>query len=339
MGFGTFVENAVNSTMATYVTTKAAAVTLALAPIATAAVTSYVLWTGFQVMRGEGKEPFLSIVWRWFRVAAITGIALNAPQYQTIVVDGLTGVQGAFAIALGNATTVGATVDSMADPIFTLATTLFSEGTTGLVPQFGLIIAGLLAGIAICIIGLTSMGMFLVASVSLSLLLAMGPAFLFCAMFPSTQKYTESWLGQVFSAIFTNVLLMACIGLFMSIIRTSALGILANYGIGSAVVDVLGLLVLTTTLTYVLMHVQSIATALSGGLSVGSAGQELGAAVTRALTGGIGAGLRTVGQRVGNRATLSPTPNSIRQARSSPVEYGVDLYQRYVLDRLRRVPS
>lgn len=336
MGFGIFVEDAVMSTMSTYVTTKAAAVTAALVPVATGAVTGYILWTGYQVMRGEGKEPFLTVMWRWFRVAAIAGIALNAPQYQSLVVEGLTGIQGAFATAFGSASSVGGTVDSMADPIFTLATTLFSEGTTGLVPQFGLIIAGLLAGVAICIIGLTSMGMFLVASVSLSLLLAMGPAFIFCAMFPSTQKYTESWLGQVLSAIFTNILLMACIGLFTDIIRTSAQGILASYGIGSAVVDVLGLLVLTTTLTYVLMHVQSIATALSGGLSIGSAGQELGSAVTRALTGGLGAGIRAMGQRVGAGAMARSLPNTIRQQGPSVAERGIDLYQRYVMDWLRR---
>ena len=77
MGIGTFVEGAIDTSLTHYVTTYSHAVIGVLQPVAVTAVTSYVLWTGFQVMRGEAQDAVSSLVWKWFRVAMITGLALT----------------------------------------------------------------------------------------------------------------------------------------------------------------------------------------------------------------------------------------------------------------------
>ncbi len=118
MGIGTFVESAIETSLTHYVMTYSHAVIGLLQPVAVTAVTSYVLWTGFQVMRGEAQDTVSSLVWKWFRVAMITGLALHGPTYQAIVTDGLEGIQGAFASAFGGGPTVGATVDHMAAPFY-----------------------------------------------------------------------------------------------------------------------------------------------------------------------------------------------------------------------------
>lgn len=55
MGIGTFVESAIDTSLNNYVTTYSHAVIGLLQPVAVTAVTSYVLWTGFQVMRGRPR--------------------------------------------------------------------------------------------------------------------------------------------------------------------------------------------------------------------------------------------------------------------------------------------
>ena len=67
MGIGTFVEGVIATSLNNYVTTYSHAVIGVLQPVAVTAVTSYVLWTGFQVMRGEAQDTVSALVWKWFR--------------------------------------------------------------------------------------------------------------------------------------------------------------------------------------------------------------------------------------------------------------------------------
>ena len=73
MGMATYIEQSVNNALDHYVVTSSDAVIGVLTPVAVTAVTLYVTWTGFQVMRGDVQEPVTALVWRWFRVALITG--------------------------------------------------------------------------------------------------------------------------------------------------------------------------------------------------------------------------------------------------------------------------
>lgn len=203
----------------------------------------------------------------------ITGLALNGPTYQAIVTDGLEGIQGAFASAFGGGPTVwGRPLDHMAAPFYSLMEQLFTDGSVGLVPKFSLYIAGTLAGVAALAIGFIALGMYLVAKVSLAILLAIGPAFIFCAMFPVTQRYAESWLSAALASVFVNVLIMATVSFMTSIVYTACTQILAGYSTTSIVVDTCGLLLLPLTCAYVLIHLQSLGATLAGSMSFGDPG-------------------------------------------------------------------
>ena len=342
MGIGTFVEEAINSSLTHYVTTYSHAVIGVVTPIAVTAVTSYVLWTGFQVMRGEAQDAVSSLVWKWFRVAMITGLALHGPTYQAIVMDGLDGIQGAFATAFGGGPTVGATVDHMAAPFYSLMEQLFTDGSTGLLPKFSLLIAGTIAAIAALAMGFISMGLYLVAKVSLAILLAIGPAFIFCAMFPVTQRYAESWLSSALVSVFINVLIMGTVSFMTSILYTACTQILAGYSTTSIVVDTCGLLLLSLTCAYVLVHMQSLGAALAGSISFGSAG---GATAWLAM-GGMRSLVRALAPQGGRTSsttgTLTNTSGGHAGAKlalpppTTTTAAGADLYQRGLLDRVHR---
>lgn len=342
MGIGTFVEGAIDTSLNNYVTTYSHAVIGVLTPIAVTAVTSYVLWTGFQVMRGEAQDTVSSLVWKWFKVAMITGLALHGPTYQSIVTDGLDGIQGAFATAFGGGATVGATVDHMAAPFYSLIEQLFTDASTGLWPKFSLLIAGTLTAVAALAMGFISMGIYLVAKVSLAILLAIGPAFIFCALFPVTQRYAESWLSAALASVFINVLIMATVSFMTSIVYTACAQILAGYSTTSIVVDTCGLLFLSLTCAYVLLHIQSMGAMLAGSISFGSAG---GAAAWLA-TGGVRHLVRALAQQGGRTistaGTLTNTSSGSshagpRVALPAPImTAGSELYQRGVMDRVQR---
>jgi type IV secretion system protein VirB6 len=286
MGVATYLEGSVNNALATYVVTYSDAVVTVMTPIALTAVTGYVMWTGFHVMRGEAKDSVSTLIWRWFRVALIAGLALSGPEYRSIVTEGLVGIQGAFATAFGGAGTVGGTIDLMITPFYQLAAMMMSDGTVGVVPQFGFLIAATIAAVAGILMGFVAMGIYLVAKVSLALLFAIGPAFIFCAMFPATQRYTESWLSSVLGTVFTNVLIMAVLTFLASIIGTACANVVAGYSTTQVLTDAVGLLLLSASSAYLLLNIQSLGAGLAGTLSLGNPGGEaasLAAGAVRAL--------------------------------------------------------
>jgi type IV secretion system protein VirB6 len=341
MGFASYFENSVNNALTTYVVTYSDAVVAVMTPIAVTAVTSYVMWTGFQVARGEAKDSVSTITWRWFRVAMIAGLALNGPEYRNIAKDGLDGIQEAFAFAFGGAITVGATIDNMTTPFLTLTSMIMNEATTGMVPQFSLLVAGAISAIAGSIAAIVAAAIFLVAKISLALLFAIGPAFIFCGMFPVTQRYAESWLSSVLVALFTNVLIMATVTLLSSLLSTACANIITSYSDTSVIKDVIGLFCLSSAAAYVLLNIQTLAGGLAGGLSLGSAGGDVLSALSglKRLFKGVSSPTTVPpGQMINTTSSNAGLINGGTQlALPSPTGAAAsDLYQRGVLERLQR---
>lgn len=344
MGMATYIEQSVNNALGHYVVASSDAVIAVLTPVAVTAVTAYVMWTGFQVVRGDVQETVSALVWRWFRVAIIAGLALNGPQYRSLVKEGLDGIQEAFASAFGGVLSMGGTIDRMADPFTTLMETLFTEASSGLMPQFSLFIAGGICAAASIVMAFVAMGIFLVAKVSLALLLAIGPAFIFCAMFPVTQRYAENWLSSALVAVLSNVLIMAIITFLASLLRTACVNILNAYSTASILADVVGLFFLSVTAAYVLLHIPSLAASLAGGLSLGNPGGDAargGWMLWQGITSGLVGRLTTAW-------AVTSTGGSLSRPRQSPARAlmnalpalsgtpGSDLYQRASFERLRR---
>lgn len=345
MGMATYIEQSVNHALDHYVVTTSDAVIAVLTPIAVTAVTIYVMWSGFQVARGDVKDSVSALVWRWFRVAMIAGLALNGPQYRSIVMEGLDGIQEAFAFAFGGVLSMGGTIDHMVDPYTTLMETLFTEASSGVMPQLSLFIAGGICALASLVMAFVAMGIFLVAKVSLAVLLAVGPAFIFCAMFPVTQRYAESWLSAALVTVFTNVLIMAVITFLASLLRTACLHILNAYSSASILADVVGLLFLSVTAAYVLLQIQSLGASLAGGLSLGNPGGETtrgGWALVRgaaAAATGLAGHLTTALALASAGGQLSRSHGAARALPAPTPSQGSDLYQRAAFEQLRRGAS
>ncbi|MGC4097978.1 MAG: type IV secretion system protein [Nitrospira sp.] len=344
---GTWLENAVNTMLLNYVVKNSDAVIAVFTPIVLTALGIYVFWTGYQVMSGLVEDSLGAVFRRWLRYAIVSGIALNGQVYRSIVQDGLEGIQGAFGAAFGMGPTVGSAVDGMLDPFLTMTNTLWSTAMTGLVwPAFNLMIAGVFYAVAGALMAIVSLCLSLLAKIILSVLLAIGPVFMFCALFPTTQRYAENWVMTAFGAIFTNVMLVATITVLTSIVRSVCQGALTSYSVGNPVSDSIGVLLVAASCAYILMHAQSVASGLAGGLAIGNLGNEVG----RPMAGGMGKALwgsTVLGADMARSLAAGwsrffPTANHMSQGTKSaivalptPGSAPTPLYQRGLIERLR----
>ena len=87
MGIATSLETGVDTLLNNYVTTKSAAVSAAIAPVALTGVTVYVILMGFAIMRGEAHDSLHTFLWRSFKIAFVAGVALSAGEFQNSVLS------------------------------------------------------------------------------------------------------------------------------------------------------------------------------------------------------------------------------------------------------------
>lgn len=332
MGIATQLETAIDLLLNTYVSSKSAAFCSMLVPVALTGATIYIFMMGWAIMRGEASDSLHTAIMKFFKIAMVAGIALSAGEYQGMVVEGVQGVQGAFIQGFSNVSTIGAMVDNMAQPFDDLGQQLWSEATTdAFFPDFSLLIAAAIVSLAEAFLFIVGLGMYMLAKVGLALVLASGPVFILCAMFPATQRFTESWIGQALSFVFLNALIGGCIAMLTSFASQFAAHIGQNLGDTAVLKDVLALLIVSISLGVVMLNLSSLASALAGGTSISGIGRDVGRAamklMTKKDTGSSGGGSMS---GAANRAASAASSGGGGGASSQP------LYQRNVLENIRR---
>ena len=323
MGIATIAETLVDAQLNAFVSSKSAAISGLLVPIALTAITIYVIIIGYAVMRGESHDPLHTVLWKFFKISFIVGIALTAGQYQALVIGGINGLQSAITSTFG-AASLGGVIDNVTVPYESLGNALWSEATTGVFPHFALLAAAGFVAMAQFFIVVVALGMYLMAKISLALVLAIGPIFIFCAIFPATQRFTEQWLGQALQFVFINVLLAAAISMLFSIAQIFAQQVQDNLGATQVIGDTLSLLTISAGLCVVVLNFQSIASALSGGVGL----QGLGREIARALMPGKKNSDPKPPQSGGSISENGNTSNTENTNQS--------LYRRHTLENIKR---
>jgi type IV secretion system protein VirB6 len=93
-GVFTAVGETLENGMSIYVTSVSSAVSSAIVPVVTTAVTVWIIAYGFAAICGEAHESVPAFAWRGLNMAAILSFALGSGIYQSLV---LTAVEGATA--------------------------------------------------------------------------------------------------------------------------------------------------------------------------------------------------------------------------------------------------
>jgi len=182
----------------------------------TVAVTLYVVLYGYLILRGSVQEPILDFAFRAMKLAIIVMLVKNADEYQTYVTNIFFDVlPREIAQALNAGTALSAsTFDSLLDKGQAAAADIWKRASwpvdivTGVGGMMAIGISFLVAGIGYVVS--------LYARLALAIVLAIGPIFIALAMFQSTRRFTEAWIGQLANFVILQVLVVAVGSLLIS---------------------------------------------------------------------------------------------------------------------------
>ncbi|MCJ9693805.1 type IV secretion system protein [Rhizobium sp. PRIMUS64] len=187
----------------------------------TAALTLYVVLYGYLVLRGSVQEPILEFAFRAMKLAIIVMLVRNASEYQTYVTNiFFETLPREISQALNSGTAPSAsTFDSLLDKGQKCAKEIWARAAWPADIVTG--IGGMMAIGASFTVAAIGYIVSLYARLALAIVLAIGPIFVALAMFQSTRRFTESWIGQLVNFVILQVLVVAIGSLLISCIDTT----------------------------------------------------------------------------------------------------------------------
>ncbi len=181
--------------------------------------------------------------------------------------------------------------------------------------HFGIVIK---IGLVITICGALVVGLsfafYMVAKVSLALVLMIGPVFLGCLLFPATRQYAINWIGQCLNHILTCTMFVLLVKVQMAAFDKAINMALNGSAFDYVSAEILPPLFLLQTIIFlvVVFNIPSIASALTGGAAVSGASRHM-----MSLASGLGTAGRLVGRA--GAATLNAASNRRSGGGVSPV--------------------
>ncbi|MHC2572689.1 type IV secretion system protein [Rhizobium leguminosarum] len=187
----------------------------------TAALMLYVVLYGYLVLRGSVQEPILEFAFRAMKLAIIVMLVRNASEYQTYVTNVFfETLPREISQALNSGTAPSAsTFDSLLDKGQKCAQDIWARATWPADIVNG--VGGMMAIGASFTVAAIGYVVSLYARLALAIVLAIGPIFVALAMFQSTRRFTESWIGQLVNFVILQVLVVAIGSLLISCIDTT----------------------------------------------------------------------------------------------------------------------
>ncbi|WP_085027821.1 type IV secretion system protein [Ensifer aridi] len=232
----------------------------------TAAVTLYVVLYGYLVLRGSVQEPILDFAFRAIKLAIIVTLVRNADEYQTYVTNiFFETLPREISQALNTGTAPSASAfDSLLDKGQAASTDIWSRASFPVDIVTG--IGGMMVIGASFIVAAIGYIISLYARLALAVALAIGPIFVALAMFQSTRRFTEAWIGQLANFVILQVLVVAIGSLLITSIDTTFSAIDAY---SDVLMRPIALCAICLAALYVFYQLPNIASALaSGGASL-----------------------------------------------------------------------
>lgn len=232
----------------------------------TAALTLYVILYGFMILRGSIQEPIMDFAFRAMKLAIILLLVRNASDYQSYVSTlFFETLPREVSQALNSGTQPSASIfDALLDKGQKSAIDIWSRASWPVDIVTG--IGGMLVIGASFIVAAIGYIVSLYARLALAIMLAIGPVFIALAMFQSTRRFTEAWIGQLANFVILQVLVVAVGSLLISSIDTTFTAIEAY---SDVLMRPIALCAICLAALYVFYQLPGIASALAvGGASL-----------------------------------------------------------------------
>ncbi|RVT50761.1 type IV secretion system protein [Rubrivivax albus] len=272
----TWLGTQLHSVLDDYVLGVVTALAEALAPVALAAMSLWVLLYGWAVLRGEVRDTVPNFLWNTTKIGLVLAVALQSGLYVATVAD------SANALASGVAATFlpdGVPDDTIDSPFALLDEFNDNAGqqVADLMAEAGITRLDLMLAATAFSIGSVAflcIAVFVVvlATVFLSFVIGVGPIFLLCLAWRPTQRFFDSWLSMLLNAVVLTWFAFFALGLSTYVGREMFLAIQAAGGfLGgalNALSESLRYCVLMLVMAIICFQAPTLASALTGGAAV-----------------------------------------------------------------------
>lgn len=219
------------------------------------------------------NENVMDLGKRMFGWLLIIAFAFNSSQYQKIanilwmLPENLSGL-------LGTSTYTASVLDTQSNNILTMMENIFAYAAELDVLQVSdklmLYIGGSVAVLLAYLFFIITFAYYLIAKLSLAMVILIGPLFIGSMLFPATRQWGMNWIGQILNYSVTVVFFVILGSLqndfFQKHLQNAVVGEIASV---AQVVGLIPLFFLSTTIfILVAWSIPSIASALTGGASV-----------------------------------------------------------------------
>lgn len=206
---GTF--ELVDNILDTYISSTVGDLIAHITPIFTSMLIVWIAIWGYMMMFGKVSEPLQEGVFRILRIGFIMTLGLTVGTYMDVVVDVLAhGPEKIASVITGTpADSMASIMDTLFSRVFEIADRAWDKAgvMNGNFGMYLIALAILLAGGVVTVI---IAALILISKFMTTLLLGIGPLFIIGLLFNATQRFFESWLGQVIN--FGMILVLAAAG-------------------------------------------------------------------------------------------------------------------------------
>ena len=275
MGFFATFWSWLSGQLTIYIGTNTARVAAALEPAVVTLGTLYIMAWGYLQMTGRIEEPFTAGLKRIFTLAIVLGVALRLWLYNALLVDTFYQAPAEFAAAIVGASDPVQTIDAVWNQGGAAVDLLWHRGNELSFAGLGYFIAGAIAWLIVGFLCIYTMFLIALASIALSVLLAVGPLFVVMLLFERTHRLFDSWLAQLTNYALVTILTIMITSLLLSFMSSFATQT-AALGADLTTVDCLNMLLLAGLVLLILRQVLPLAAGLAGGVALSSYGTVSG---------------------------------------------------------------
>ena len=244
-----------------------------IAPVFQIGFGIYILLVAFDYYKRGFDENVVDLGKRMFGWLLIIAFAFNSSQYQKLanimwmLPENLSGL-------LGTSTYTASALDTQSNNILKMMENIFAYASSLDMLQVSdklmLYIGGTVAVILAYLFFLITFAYYLIAKLSLAMVIVIGPMFIGSMLFPATRQWGMNWIGQILNYSVT-VVFYVILGALQNDFFKNQLerAVVGEIGSVAQVVGLIPLFFLSTTIfILVAWSIPSISSALTGGASV-----------------------------------------------------------------------
>lgn len=244
-----------------------------IAPVFQIGFGIYILLVAFDYYKRGFDENVVDLGKRMFGWLLIIAFAFNSSQYQKLanimwmLPENLSGL-------LGTSTYTASALDTQSNNILKMMENIFAYAASLDMLQVSdklmLYIGGTIAVILAYLFFLITFAYYLIAKLSLAMVIVIGPMFIGSMLFPATRQWGMNWIGQILNYSVT-VVFYVILGALQNDFFKNQLerAVVGEIGSVAQVVGLIPLFFLSTTIfILVAWSIPSISSALTGGASV-----------------------------------------------------------------------